>query len=213
MNFEHERIRKIECKGDLLTFQFKGTAREANVLRRIFLTSIPVMAIDKVDFRINDSIISDESLRYRLYLVPIMIDADDYDDNETFSMRIEVNGESDSVVRTQDLVFYQNDDVKNPVALVRKTPTAMSDIVITKLKKNHQIELEAIVRKGIAKEHAKFCPVCVSVSIPVKPKKADKPVSKVNMKVQSIGVYTPEQLLLKAMKIYDEMQVKPDETK
>ena len=46
----------------------------ANALRRIMISEIPTMAIERVDIYMNTSIIADEILSHRLGLIPIMAD-------------------------------------------------------------------------------------------------------------------------------------------
>ena len=52
----------------------------ANALRRIMLSEIPTMAIEKVDMYMNTSIIPDEILSHRLGLIPIKADPTNFNE-------------------------------------------------------------------------------------------------------------------------------------
>ena len=51
----------------------------ANALRRIMLAEVPSMAIEKVWFTDNTSVIPDEMLAHRMGLLPIKVDPDDFE--------------------------------------------------------------------------------------------------------------------------------------
>ena len=55
----------------------------ANALRRIMISEIPTVAIDKVEMWQNTSIIADENLAHRIGLVPIKVDPRLFKDVET----------------------------------------------------------------------------------------------------------------------------------
>jgi DNA-directed RNA polymerase I and III subunit RPAC1 len=51
----------------------------ANALRRILIAEIPTMAIEKVNMWQNTSIIPDENLAHRVGLIPIKVDAREFE--------------------------------------------------------------------------------------------------------------------------------------
>ena len=63
MTVEKEREMELEITGI--------DASIANALRRIIISEIPTMAIEKVDMYMNTSVIPDEILAHRLGLVPL----------------------------------------------------------------------------------------------------------------------------------------------
>lgn len=54
----------------------------ANALRRILISEIPTMAIEKVNMWQNTSIIPDENLAHRMGLIPILADPREFEFNE-----------------------------------------------------------------------------------------------------------------------------------
>ncbi len=70
----------------------------ANALRRIMISEIPTMAIEKVELWQNTSVIPDENLAHRVGLCPIMVDPNLFEDkdpetpnNETNSLRFKLH--------------------------------------------------------------------------------------------------------------------------
>ena len=55
----------------IITFEFKGVAKDANRLRIIFMNKIPVMAIDKITIIQNSCLLDDQLLCNRVALIPI----------------------------------------------------------------------------------------------------------------------------------------------
>lgn len=178
-----DKISDAKFEGETLYFTFSGTAREANVLRRIFFRDIPVMAISDVRFRQNVGVFHDEFLRHRLELIPVVADADDFDEKESVRFDLYCTG------KKTDFVF--SDKITN------KDYPLMSGIPLTKLGPNHVIELEAYATKGFGRNHARWQAVTVSIF-----KKVPEKKNTFLFTVESVGVYTPKQLLKKALKIY-----------
>lgn len=68
-------IKIISLNEEDITFDVVGIDPSmANALRRIFISEIPTMAIEKVNMWQNTSIIPDEVLAHRMGLVPIKVD-------------------------------------------------------------------------------------------------------------------------------------------
>ena len=58
-----------------IIFDLKGVeAPLANALRRIMISEIPTMAIEKVEMWQNTSVIPDENLAHRVGLCPLLVD-------------------------------------------------------------------------------------------------------------------------------------------
>ena len=65
----------MRLSGDELEFDMVGVdAAIANAVRRVLLSEVPTMAIEKVFINNNTSIIQDEVLAHRLGLIPIKAD-------------------------------------------------------------------------------------------------------------------------------------------
>lgn len=68
-------INVISLDEEDITFDVKGIDPAfANALRRIFISEIPTMAIEKVNMWQNTTVIPDEVLAHRMGLVPIKVD-------------------------------------------------------------------------------------------------------------------------------------------
>jgi DNA-directed RNA polymerase I and III subunit RPAC1 len=74
----------------------------ANALRRILLSEIPTMAIEIVNMYQNTSIIPDEVLSHRLGLIPLLVDAnefqykkanEEFNEHNSFNFKIHVKCE------------------------------------------------------------------------------------------------------------------------
>lgn len=93
-------IEVISLDEEDITFDIKGIDPAfANALRRIFISEIPTMAIEKVHMWMNTSVIPDEVLAHRMGLVPIKVDPrnfveksknKDYDENNCVQMNLHV---------------------------------------------------------------------------------------------------------------------------
>ena len=68
-------IKVLSLSEEDITFDIAGIDPSmANALRRIFISEIPTMAIEKVNLWQNTSVIPDEVLAHRMGLVPIKVD-------------------------------------------------------------------------------------------------------------------------------------------
>lgn len=122
----------------------------ANALRRIIKSEIPVLAIEDVHFKKNNSALYDEVLALRLGLVPIVTDEsflykEDEIDNETNSVRFQLVAEGPGWVYSKQLTS------QDP-----KVKPAFTTIPLVWLDKGQEIELEAVAKLGVGKTHAKW---------------------------------------------------------
>ena len=154
----------------------------ANALRRIMISEVPTMAIDLVTINSNTSVLHDEYLVHRLGLIPInSMKSDNFDYNRdcnceefcpkcSVKLMLKVTGDKghSTDVTSDDLKivdqFMQDyEDVKtdiiSPAMLYDEYGNIEPPIIITKLGENQELDLTAIIRKGIGKEHSKWSPV------------------------------------------------------
>ena len=76
---ENLQIHIIQSTPEELVVDIIGIdAPLANALRRIMISEVPTMAIEKVTIYQNTSIIADEVLAHRLGLIPILADPSDF---------------------------------------------------------------------------------------------------------------------------------------
>lgn len=152
-------IRKLE--GDEMEFVLSDSSPAfANSLRRAMMREVPIMAIDEVEFKINDSPMYDEIIAHRLCLVPLTTPLKGYvlpnecDCREgrcpKCSAELTLKAEGPTMITTGNL--KPSDEEVRPVS---------NSIPIVKLEKGQKLVFTAIARLGIGKEHAKWQPAIV----------------------------------------------------
>lgn len=149
-------------------YLLKADLSFANALRRIIIAEVPTMAIDMVNIKANTSPLFDEFLAHRLGLIPLnSTDIQRYEYSrkchcnepcESCSVQffLKVRCDGDSLEVTTDHIRAVNkDSTVFPVKFPGEDP-----ILIAKLKRNQELDMHMIAKKGIGKEHAKWSPVC-----------------------------------------------------
>ena len=141
-----------------ITFAVKGIhAAFANAMRRNMLDTVPVMAIEEVEFRKNTSVLYDEIIAHRLGLIPLKTDAKSYElpanckckgeGCNRCQLKLTLSAKGPGTVYASDI--KSKDPKVKPVYL---------DMPITKLLKGQEIEFEATAVLGQGINHMKFSP-------------------------------------------------------
>ncbi|KAJ2893584.1 RNA polymerase ii subunit 3 [Zalerion maritima] len=145
----------------------------ANSVRRIVLAEVPTIAIDLVEVSENTSVCADEFLAHRLGLIPLNSrdveklnysrDCDCEAHCELCSVTLHLNAkcttEDTMKVYARDLVPEQSEQsVSDGLGLPVITDPEGQGVLIAKLRQGQEIRLRCVAKKGIAKEHAKWCP-------------------------------------------------------
>jgi len=126
----------------------------ANALRRIIISEIPILAIDYVDFTINDSVLYNEIIAHRLGLIPLVFDykkfhfKDKHEKEKTCSLCevvFAINRKSPGMVYSKDMKS-SNPDVK----------PLYDNIPIVELFDDQKLKLEASASLGFGKDHARY---------------------------------------------------------
>lgn len=178
-------LRITEIRDDYMTFELSDTdISMANSLRRIMMAEVPTLAIDLVEFEDNTSVLIDEFIAHRLGLIPLRshIDMSHWNFNhecdcadycEKCSVKITLDADFNKLIQnypahrqdvaititTQDLVVHSNN-----VSIVHfsneeeRQKSHDEGIALVKLGPGQKIKFEAIAKKGIGKEHAKWNP-------------------------------------------------------
>lgn len=127
----------------------------ANALRRVMMMEVPTMAIEWVDFKKNDSALSDEVLANRLGQIPLTFDKRTY----ILPSECKCKGKGCSkcqikltLKKTGPGVVYS----ENLKSRSKDVKAVFDKIPIVELFENQELELEAIAQLGIGKEHAKW---------------------------------------------------------
>ncbi len=150
-------LEKIKEKNKI-SFIIRGINPQlANLLRRNMIEEVPVMAVEDVEFRKNNSILYDEIIAHRLGLVPFTTDLKSYNLPEkckckgkgcakcTLKMILKAKGPGTVYVS----------DIKTKDSKVKPV---FPKIPIVKLLKNQDLELESVMILGKGKEHTKWSP-------------------------------------------------------
>jgi DNA-directed RNA polymerase II subunit RPB3 len=168
LELDHERIRFILNNVD---------TSFANSLRRIMIAETPIMAIEFVDIRTNTSPLHDEMFAQRLGQIPLtssLVDNFEYFMNCTncqggggctscsvkLTLKVACTERDTMDVTSKDLISYSKDVA--PVKFRSLVDNEEVGVLICKLKRGQEVDLECTARKGIGKDHSKFTPVCVA---------------------------------------------------
>lgn len=184
-------------KKNKLTFSLSGVdTAYANTLRRIMGFEVPVMAIEDIEFRKNDSILYDELLAHRIGLIPLTTDLKSYNImNEckckgagcaSCTVKLTLKAKGPCTVYASDI--KTKDPAIKPV---------YGDAPIVKLLENQELELEATAILGLGKEHSKWCPGLVFYRMP------DPDKDEFIFTIESWGQLTPKEIVIKAIDVYD----------
>lgn len=161
-----------------------------NAFRRILLSDVPTMAFDRIELYNNTSIIQDEVLAHRLGLIPLkadprlfeyrpMKDGKMAEATETDTLKFELKVKcswnnkrtKEDTVADQMYHHYQivTSDLKwIPIGNQKQMFTAetvgpvVGDILISKMKPGHELDMELHAVKGVGRDHAKFSPVATA---------------------------------------------------
>lgn len=175
-------VKIIDSLDNRIKLQWKNTSSIfLNTLRRIMISDIPTIAIDKIELEENSSPMNDEFMAHRIGLIPIQCDKDissiPYQHecsclcgcslcNFEFILEKENKDNDDLVgVYSSDFVPIFNPKINFNVV---SYPIFEQGILICKLAKGQKLKLKAIAIKGTGKEHSKWSSVS-SVSFVDKP--------------------------------------------
>ncbi|KAK7603093.1 hypothetical protein V9T40_003092 [Parthenolecanium corni] len=161
-----------------------------NAFRRVLLSEVPTMAIEKVHVYNNTSIIQDEILAHRLGLVPLKADPRKFSfpknlENDAitnpeecleFQLKVTCKRNAKLSTRSTDDDFRDCKNTEVHSNLIKWVPIGEQalkfkpedvepihdNILVAKLRPGHELDLKLIAVKGIGKDHAKFQPVATA---------------------------------------------------
>ena len=142
----------------------------ANSLRRILLGEIETIAIEKVFFYNNSSILNDENLAHRLGLIPILVgskflnETNFNEHNENNKIIFELNVKNSPKSFKKISVYSKSLKFKNYGLFSLMNKNSMvhpvcRDILILKLNPGQKIKCECHCIINLGNKHAKFSPV------------------------------------------------------
>jgi len=154
----------------------------ANALRRVMIAEVPTMAIDKVEFLQNTTVLHDDFIAHRLGLIPLTSHwagfnvtgegrnppEKDFQYNRdcscnaycpsctaVFELDVKCEGEERKVTTADLKPEYEGS--KCQVACAED-----EHILLVKMRRGQHLRLRVYAQKGIGKEHAKWSPVCTA---------------------------------------------------
>ncbi|MFH1916821.1 MAG: DNA-directed RNA polymerase subunit D [Nanoarchaeota archaeon] len=128
-----------------------------NALRRFMAFEVPVMAIEDVEFRVNNSILYDEMVAHRLGLVPLKTDLESYN----LSGECSCKGAGCAQCRLTLTLKVQGPKTVYAGDMKSKDPKVkpvFPQTPIVKLLDGQDMEFEATAVLGVGKEHTKWAP-------------------------------------------------------
>ena len=149
---------KKDKNKDRMSFEIAGVdISYANTLRRLFMNEVPVLAVEDVEFRKNDSGLYDEILAHRLGLIPFKTDLKSY--NLASECKCKGKGCAHCQLKMTlkakgpGTVYASDIKTKDP-----KVKPVYPKMPIVKLLDGQHLELEATAVMGLGKVHAKWNP-------------------------------------------------------
>jgi DNA-directed RNA polymerase I and III subunit RPAC1 len=175
---ENLKIKIISCNQETMRLDVVGIdAAIANAIRRVMISDVPTVAIDKVHLWQNTGVIQDEILCHRLGLVPIWVpdidavesardEGDDFDISGAIKFKLHVKCPVD-YPKGQNLHVYSRDirfeaQTKTQQDWPEPPRPVHGDILLAKLRHGQEIECELYCLKGTGNIHAKWSPVCTA---------------------------------------------------
>lgn len=185
-------------KEDEISFNVKGMDPSIlNAFRRTIISGIPSLAIEKVRFHQNNSILNDEVLAHRIGLVPLKAGKKKVETLqkckcegmgcEKCTVTFTLEGRGPKTIYSKDLVS-SDPDVK-PV---------YESIPLIKLTENQEVKLEADAIPGYGKNHMKWQAGLAGYEV----KK-----NHVEFKAETYGQYSIEEMTIEALeKFHDKIK-------
>ncbi|CDW73871.1 rna polymerase ii core subunit [Stylonychia lemnae] len=171
--FDEPEIRILELSKYVIKFELLNTDLSvANSLRRIIIAEVPTMAIDLVEVKENTSALHDEFIAHRLGLIPLQsfnVDQFNLSDQcacSSMCAQCSVQFKLHAVCSDRDQMEVNTRHIQPlsdapiiPVQYVNDKGIEEDPILIMKLSKNQQLDMNLVARKGNGKIHAKWSPV------------------------------------------------------
>jgi len=169
------KIEILELKEDSIKFILSEVdSSVANALRRCMIAEVPTLAIDMVEFHNNSTVLFDEFLAHRIGLIPLTshhvkeykyyreCECEETCEKCSITFKLNVKNTKDGTYHVTSRDLSSSDEQVIPVDSTKGGDTDIGNILICKLGKNQELNLTAIARKGIGKDHAKYIPSSVA---------------------------------------------------
>ncbi len=150
-------IKIIEQQNNSIKFSVDGIKPAfASALRRIMISEIPTMAVEYIDFKINDSSITDEVLANRIGMIPLTFDEKAYSLPTSEERKGDKEGKNVTklVLKKKGPAIIYSGDFKSSDKSVKPV---FDKIPLTELfNENESVEFEATAMLGLGKDHTKW---------------------------------------------------------
>jgi len=191
------KVKVMRKEGFDLEFDLVGVDPSiANAIRRLLISDVPSMAIEKVYMYNNTSIIQDEVLSHRLGLIPLRADPrlfEMYNEKadtdgiygngrNTLEFELKVKCRKnpdapagsdnpddlylDSKIFTRHMKWVPRPGQLQMLSDGKETTPnpgpVEDDILISKMRPGHEMDIKMFAVKGVGRDHAKFSPVCTA---------------------------------------------------
>lgn len=146
---------KIVQKKPVLRFIIEGNTAFANALRRIMISEIPTLAVDRVDFHENNSILFDEIIAHRIGLIPLKCNPEKFTPQDMCKCGGKGCANCQVVLmlkKTGPCIVYSGDFKSSNIDVQPIDPK----FPIVELLPNQSLKLEAVAILGTGKEHMKY---------------------------------------------------------
>lgn len=206
-----DSIENIDAREYELRFTLTNSSiAMANALRRIMISEIPTLAIDKIIVEKNDSNIPEEIIAHRLGLIPIYGDLNhlEFSDNCpcesecprcTIRFTCDLTADTDRFAITSDHLLPDEPWNRSSFSPVRfQIGGKFYPIVLFRLDRGERIKIEAHAKMGIGKNHAKFSPIAIATY------DYSDNEDTFFFQVESNGSYDPLEILKKSLSILEE---------
>ena len=149
-------LKLINQQKEKISFSISGVDHIlVNTLRRMILEEVPTLAIEDINFIDNSSALSDEMLAHRIGLVPLTTDL------KSYVLPEEAKNENDPMaflnlkMKVCGPINVYSSELKSQD---HKIQPVYQKMLIVKLLKDQNLELEATAILGSGKRHMKFAP-------------------------------------------------------
>ena len=190
------KLTNYKKQDDVITFTLSGVdGKLVNTLRRLIISGVPTMAVEKVTFYANRSVLNDEVLAHRLGLVPLKTDL------KTYTLPGECTCKGSGCAKCMATLSL---DVAGPKTvysgdMTSTDPTIVpifDNIPLVKLGEKQKLKFEATAQLGTGRDHIKWQAGLASYE------NTEKDIYE--FMLESYGQLSPEELLSSAFEVFEE---------
>ncbi len=179
------KLKIIEETKDRIDFQFSSIpVYYINAIRRYSIGKVPVYAIDKILVYENKTSLFDEYIAHRIGMIPLKVEGNPKDEELAFYL----DEQGPKVIYSESL--KSNSD---------KAKVAVEGIPIITLREGQSLRLEAKVKKGVGRTHAKFQSGISSYEI----EEENGNLISGKMFVETLYQFSPREIVVKAIEEFE----------